>query len=743
MFWLGKEDGDLHARWLQISVLIGLPQALTVTTLMYMFSGKIISQMVIVACGYAAVGVAQYWLPSRPLAYAMTIGNALFAGSGILIHGGNGLYFPVATLILPTAVLIGWRAGALASVYISALVLLREWKAEWFPAPESAPSLFNSLSVIVFIVSTFVWLMLVMKALEAARSKEKKSADEITELNQTLRAINRANYAVAEATDEPALMQSVVEIIVDEIRYPIVQFTVPTGVGQQLRIAAKSGVGSDFTDQVLTEHVSELLSKGSAGRALREGKVFVDDLESSSALKPWRERLRRHGVESSASFPVIVEGKPVAALTIVSANKHAFGAEDLKLLEELAQHVSVGFARIRAKQRAEAEQRVREEVEAQLAHSQKLEAVGRLAGGIAHDFNNLLMVIMVQTELLAAELNGELLGRAEGVMKSAQRAAELTRQLLAFSRKQTIQPKVTTLNDVLTGVSDLVERLVGENINVRVVPCREPWPIRIDRSQFEQVVMNLVVNARDAMPEGGKLTIETANYCLTEEYAENRPLVEPGDYAMVAVTDTGSGISPEVQERIFEPFFTTKEFGKGTGLGLSLVYGIVKQAGGFVWVYSEMGKGTTFKIYLPRTQETPKSAEREQVPDIEAQRKKTSILLVEDDEHLRTLISDILVTSGHTAFIAGDLEDAYALAESHRNEFEIVLTDVLLKSGNGKQLAEKLRQDGHIFKVIYMSGYTPNAIVHNGMLDPGILFLQKPFTRNALLTMIEKTLRTV
>jgi PAS domain S-box-containing protein len=268
------------------------------------------------------------------------------------------------------------------------------------------------------------------------------------------------------------------------------------------------------------------------------------------------------------------------------------------------------------------------QLEEQLLHAQKMEAVGRLAGGVAHDFNNLLMVIMAQTELLLLDLNGASKLRAEKVMEVACRAAELTGQLLAFSRKQPTQPIVTTMNQLLKGLSEILHRLVGENIDVQVALCDAPWPVKTDRSQFEQVIMNLAVNARDAMPEGGVLTLKTANCELTDEILSNRGIMPPGKYAMLSVTDTGVGISPEAQEHIFEPFFTTKKTGEGTGLGLSIVYGIVKDNNGFIWVESEPGHGACFMIYLPNL-EAEESEEHDRNPsELSLPKRRPTILLL-------------------------------------------------------------------------------------------------------------------
>jgi len=399
--------------------------------------------------------------------------------------------------------------------------------------------------------------------------------------------------------------------------------------------------------------------------------------------------------------------------------------------------LSIGFLHDVTEQRAAEEQM--KVLEEQFRQAQKMEAVGRLAGGIAHDFNNLLMVIMAQTELLK-ETEVSARPRAEEILKSARRAANLTRQLLAFSRKQTIQPTVATLNDTVTGISDMLKRLVGEDIDVKVALDPQPWPVKIDCSQFEQVIMNLVVNARDAMPKGGKLTLATENCAVGDDYHDIHQLVPVGDYAMFSISDTGKGMPPEVQARIFEPFFTTKEMGKGTGLGLSMVYGIVKQSGGFIWTYSEIDRGTTFKIYVPRAVTGSPAQTPQRGPANSPPMRKATVLLVEDDDSLREAISAFLESGGHTVLTSGDYFHAKQLAEERSGDVDLLLTDVVLKGGNGRDLVNSLETGGCSFKVVYMSGYTPDAIVHHGVLEPGTHFLQKPFSRDALLSKVEAVL---
>ena len=387
----------------------------------------------------------------------------------------------------------------------------------------------------------------------------------------------------------------------------------------------------------------------------------------------------------------------------------------------------------------------RRALEQQLRQSQKMEAVGRLAGGIAHDFNNLLMVISGYSEFLLERLGAEpqLRGPAQEIASAAERASSLTRQLLAFSRKQMLAPRIVNLNDVATENIKMLTRMIGEDIDLVMVPSPNLWPVRADAGQIEQVIMNLAVNARDAMPSGGKLTIQTSNVTLDEDYARVHAPLPPGDYVMVAISDTGNGMDNETQSHIFEPFFTTKGT-KGTGLGLSTVYGIVKQSGGYIWVHSELGRGTTFKIYLPRVAGTGETAMQAAAP-IEYRKVEPgteTILLVEDEANLRYLARQYLEKQGYKVIEAADGAVAMQIAVAHEKVIHLLLTDVIMPGMNGRELAQRICEIRPNVKVLYMSGYTENVIGHNGMLDAGVRLLQKPFNLRDLKSKVREVLDT-
>jgi hypothetical protein len=382
----------------------------------------------------------------------------------------------------------------------------------------------------------------------------------------------------------------------------------------------------------------------------------------------------------------------------------------------------------------------RKALEGQLRQSQKMEAIGRLAGGIAHDFNNLLNVITGYGELVLEKLpeNDPLRGKVVQIRGAAFRAAGLTRQLLAFSRKQVIEPRVLDLGAVLAEMEKLLRRLIGEDIEMTTRRPEGLGPVRADPGQIEQIIMNLVVNARDALPQGGKLTLETANVDLDEAYARRHPGARPGRYVMLAVSDNGVGMDAETQTHIFEPFFTTKEQGKGTGLGLATVYGIVKQNEGYIEVESAPGRGASFRIYLRRVN-APAEPVRTTEPAVSPHGTET-VLVVEDEAIVRTLIHDVLEAHGYTVLMAGDIDQAEEACRRHTGSIHLLMTDVILPKANGREVARRVKTLRPGLKVLYMSGYTDSAIVQHGVLETGVAFLQKPFALSALANKVREVL---
>jgi len=382
----------------------------------------------------------------------------------------------------------------------------------------------------------------------------------------------------------------------------------------------------------------------------------------------------------------------------------------------------------------------------QLRQSAKMQAVGELAGGVAHDFNNLLMVVKGHAEMLAERLANVPIEQAasarhnvEQIQQAAERAAALTRQLLAFSRMQVLQPRILDLNDAVAGMIQMVSRVIGENIELAFLPGGKLGCVKADPTQMEQVVLNLVVNARDAMPDGGRLTIETSNVELDREYVAQHAVVEPGPYVMLTVSDTGTGMDEATQARIFEPFFTTKGQGRGTGLGLATVYGVVKQSGGYIWVYSELGHGTTFKVYLPLVRNEAEKAATEKMVSGPAPGTET-ILFVEDEESVRELVSEYLSARGYRVLEASDGLQALDLAEKHNGAIQLLITDVVMPRLSGRELATRLSAKRPGMRVLYISGYTDDSIFRHGVLEGGMAFLQKPFNLKSIAQKVREVL---
>jgi PAS domain S-box-containing protein len=437
---------------------------------------------------------------------------------------------------------------------------------------------------------------------------------------------------------------------------------------------------------------------------------------------------------SALIAPMTIMGRVIGTIEVQSHELGAYTREHSTSLQMAANLAANAIENVRLLN-------LEREKEEQLRQSQKMEAIGRLAGGIAHDFNNLLTVITGYSDLAIRKLPAEdpLQRNIGEIKKAGDHAASLTRQLLAFSRKQILQAKVFDLNGVVSDMEKMLRRLIGEDIELRTLLNAELGNINADPGQIEQVIMNLAVNARDAMPQGGKLIIETENVCLDEEYAGQHMAVVPGAYVMLAVSDTGTGMDEETQARIFDPFFTTKELGRGTGLGLSTVYGIVKQSGGNVWVYSEVGRGTTFKVYFPRSDEHARESNRTVEPEDGLQGDEI-ILLTEDEANVRQLAREILRSYGYHVLEAANSSEALSICERNKAPIQLLITDVIMPGMSGRQLADYLTRLRPEMNVLFMSGYTDEAIIQHGVLESETCFLQKPFTSIALARKVREAL---
>jgi len=515
--------------------------------------------------------------------------------------------------------------------------------------------------------------------------------------------------------------------------------------GPTLRILAHSGIGWDETIQ---QGVSGDAADGDKenwrleftniknlfGSVITSGQSVISnepgaDSRSGEGLPAGTLPLRRFlGVP-------ILSGTQVVGMIGVANRPDVYTGEQQNKIEILTRAAGILFDSYQHQQREGA-------LEQQLRQAQKVEAIGRLAGGVAHDFNNILTTILGYSELMLTRIKPDdsLRANIEEIRKAAERAAALTRQLLAFSRKQILEPKVVNLNDTLKDLSTMLRRMIGEDIELTTIGAPDLGRVKVDPSQIEQVIINLAINARDAMPQGGKLKIEAANVVLDETYAAEHEGVAPGKYVVLTISDTGTGMSAEVRARIFEPFFTTKEVGKGTGLGLATCYGIVKQSGGHISVDSEPGHGTTFTIHLPQLEGAatvrPKRDESDDLPH-----GKETVLLVEDEPSLLKLASLILQELGYTVLEASNGREALRIAKERNGQgVDLVLTDVVMPQMGGKELADQIHAAHPEIKVLFSSGYTVNTIVHHGVLDDGVAFLNKPYTRDVLARKVREVL---
>ncbi len=455
--------------------------------------------------------------------------------------------------------------------------------------------------------------------------------------------------------------------------------------------------------------------------------LVADQVRIDDRLSPVHDALVHPDTQSLVLLPWHIQGTAAGWLACESVESGFFAPENIDLAQSVADQVSGALARIRLDDE-------RRQLEKQYFQAQKMEAIGRLTGGIAHDFNNMLTVIMLLGERLNLGLakDVQLHPLSYQIVEAAGRAADLVRQLMAFSRQQVLQPTPVNLNNIIKNLKKMLGRIIGEDVEMHTMLDPALGQVKVDTGQMEQVLMNLAVNARDAMPSGGKLIVETANVRLDEDDARHHADVKPGDYIVLTVSDTGVGMDTDTLTRIFEPFFTTKATGKGTGLGLATTHGIVKQSGGHIWVYSEPGKGSNFRIYLPRNDEGGEASALDPSAGKTTGGSET-VLVVEDEQAVRASICTTLEGFGYTVIQANYAEEADRVLSAHKNPVDLLLTDVNIPGGeNGVQLAERLLTQYPSMKVLFMSGYTGNAIAHNGVLDEGVAFIQKPFITDDL-----------
>ncbi|MFZ1642950.1 MAG: GAF domain-containing protein [Candidatus Contendobacter sp.] len=573
--------------------------------------------------------------------------------------------------------------------------------------------------------------------------EQRQAEDKERQAVRSLRMLSHCNKVIALAEENAGLMREICQILVAEGGWRMAWVGVAEpGPGKRVRPVAQAGLEDGYLEAIQITWDESPIGQGPAGTAIRTGRpVVCQNLLTDPSFAPWRAEATRRGYVAVIALPLTNETGVFGALTLYAAELDTLGPAEVALLRRLADNLAYALRVLRMKEAGEQAARKHEALEAQLLQAQKMEAVGRLAGGVAHDFNNMLAVIAGHAEMALEQTAPDcpLYADLLAIQKAAQRSADLTRQLLAFARKQTIAPRVLDLNDTIAGMLKILGRLIGEDIALLWKPANSLWPVNVDPAQIDQILANLVVNARDAIAGVGKIIIETGRADFDESYCETHPDFIPGRYVLLVVSDNGCGMDKEVLAQLFDPFFTTKPQGRGTGLGLATVYGIVKQNHGFINVYSEPGQGSTFRIYLPRHAADQAGASPTPAPAIAPTGAET-VLLVEDEAALLKLGKLLLERLGYTVLAAGSPNQALELAGAHAGVIHLLLTDVIMPEMSGRDLWQRLGALRPGLKCLFMSGYTANVIAHHGVLDDGVHFLQKPFSREALANKLREVL---
>lgn len=559
----------------------------------------------------------------------------------------------------------------------------------------------------------------------------KHTDEELRRINRALVTLSNGNQALMRATTESELLHEICRVIVRDGGYRMawVGFA-ENDSDKSVRIAAADGADGGYLKELRITWGDTLTGRGPTGRAIRTGRAAVcRDALTDPDFAPWRDDAVKRGFRSSAALPLLIDGATIGVLTIYADEVDSFNSEELKLLAALADNLSYGITALRVSQQKQRAEDALKQAQDSLHKSQKMEALGQLAGGVAHDFNNLLGVIMGYTDLLEKDISAEAssMQRITAIRKSAERAAALTSQLLAFSRRQVLQPRVQSLNALVTDTEAILRRLIGEDIEIVVSLDPELGNVRVDPSQIVQVIINLAVNARDAMPDGGKITIETANVRTADEIRRPGPSLPRGDYVMFSLADIGTGMDEVTMSHVFEPFFTTKPLGKGTGLGLATVFGIVQQSGGTIFLDSELGKGSTFRIYLPRVTQAPEEVLLQITPAAPVRASET-VLLVEDEEPMREMLIEHMEACGYRVIFAANGGNALTIAEQYAGQIDLLVTDVIMPQMSGPALVGSLLKTRPGMKVMYMTGYTADKLGDSTLLESEAGVIEKPFS---------------
>ncbi|MFA6450114.1 MAG: GAF domain-containing protein, partial [bacterium] len=571
----------------------------------------------------------------------------------------------------------------------------------------------------------------------------KHAEEELQRINRAYRAISECNKILIHSKEENELLDNICRIIteVGDFRLAWVGYA-ENDEQKTVRPVAFAGHDGDYNNFLNVQWADTELGRGPTGTAIRTGKpvvahIFADD----PGYAPWREKARELGFASAAAFPLTIDGKTNVALNIYSASADAFDEEEIRLLSELASDLAFGISVIRARAAHSRAEKEKTSLQQQLLQSQKMEAIGTLAGGIAHDFNNMLAVIAgnAQMGLMDAEPGGETHEAFTDIMTASERAKELTMKLLTFARKEKVNIRTVPVNGILSEVAAILKRSVPKKTAIKTILCENLPPVNVDANQIHQAILNICNNACDAMPDAGTLTIESSRCSLDEEYARLHAGVAPGAYCLVQISDTGIGMHDSVLQKIFEPFFTTKGAGKGTGLGLSITFGIIKNHGGHIYAYSEPGKGTVVKVYLPFAEGAVEETDAELFPDFITRGYET-ILVVDDEEGVLKTASKILGKAGYNVIAANGGKKGVAIYKEQKDMIALVVLDMIMPEMDGRDVFHTLKEFDPAVKVILSSGYSINGQA-GALLKEGIKeFVQKPFNISELCGAIRKVI---
>ncbi|MFC1848732.1 ATP-binding protein [candidate division CSSED10-310 bacterium] len=580
--------------------------------------------------------------------------------------------------------------------------------------------------------------------LEKSQALRKQTEREMNRLNRALQTLSASNKALIRAVDDIELLREICRIIVEKGKYRLAWVGVAlTDEVKSVKPLAQAGFEDGYLDSIKISWADDELGAGPTGTAIRIGEPCIArDILNDPSYSPWREAALKRGYASSIALPISLDNKPIGALNIYAEEPDAFDAVEVELLTELADDLGYGISVIRDRTEREKAEEEKRHMQAQLLQAQKMEAIGILTGGIAHDFNNLLTTIRGNTELALLKLTKKDASRKylRRVTEASALAADLTRQLLIFSRRRPARFSSINIINIIENLVKMITRIIGEDIVIRIKKKDDLWLMNAHAGHLEQVIMNLMVNARDAMPQGGTITIKTDNVIVDEKRALSMPEARPGNFVCISFSDTGSGMDEATMQHIFEPFFTTRQAAGGTGLGLSVVYGIVRQHKGWISVASKPGAGTTFQIFFPATFSEEDEREHPSISRESLQGHGEKILLVEDETAVQQLATEMLQANGYVVSATRSADEAVEVFDEQQGAFQLVLSDMVMPGESGLMLVDKLLLQNPDLKIILSSGYIDDKAKLETILERGYQFLQKPYSLTDLLRIVHDTL---